>query len=91
MTQRTGFVLHVRPDRIEEYVRVHAAVARDARRPARRRDPQLHDLQGRHWCSGFESDDPAASDTAAQEVCTRWQDEMAALLAERVPTLAAGA
>jgi Uncharacterized conserved protein len=35
----------------------------------------------------FEADDLAAAELylSQQEVCTRWQDEMAALLEERVP------
>ena len=89
MTQRTGFVLHVRPDRIEEYVRTHANVwpeMLDALRGAGIRNYTIF-RAGNSVFGYFESDDPAASERylAAQEVCTRWQDEMAALLAERVP------
>ena len=89
MTQRTGFVLHVRPDRIEEYVQAHANVwpeMLDALRGAGIRNYTIF-RAGNSVFGYFESDDLAASERhlAAQEVCTRWQDEMAQLLAERVP------
>ncbi len=81
MTQRTGFVLHVRPDRIEEYVRAHADVwpeMLDALRGAGIRNYTIF-RAGNSVFGYFESDDLAASERylAAQEVCTRWQDEMA--------------
>jgi L-rhamnose mutarotase len=89
MTQRTGFVLHVRPDRIDDYVAAHAAVwpeMLDALRGAGIRNYTI--FRAGHSVFGyFEADDLAAAAAylATQEVCTRWQDAMAPLLAERVP------
>jgi L-rhamnose mutarotase len=89
MTQRNGFVLHVRPERIEQYVDAHASVwpeMLDALRDAGIRNYTIF-RAGNSVFGYFESDDLAASERylAAQEVCTRWQDEMAQLLADRVP------
>jgi L-rhamnose mutarotase len=89
MTQRTGFVLHVRPDRIDDYVAAHAAVwaeMLDALRGAGIRNYTIF-RDGTTVFGYFEADDLAAAERylAAQEVCTRWQDAMAPLLAQRVP------
>jgi L-rhamnose mutarotase len=89
MTQRTGFVLHVRPDRIDDYVEAHRNVwpeMLDALRSAGIRNYTIF-RDGCNVFGYFEADDldAAAHFLAAQEVNTRWQDSMAELLAERVP------
>ena len=89
MTQRTAFVLRVRPDRIEEYVEAHARVwpeMLDALRAAGFRNYTIF-RHGNEMFGYFESDDPgaAAAYMEAQDVNTRWQDAMADLLEERVP------
>jgi L-rhamnose mutarotase len=89
MTQRTGFVLHVRPDRIEEYVEAHRHVwpeMLDALRGAGIRNYTIF-RAGETVFGYFEADDLQAADRflAAQDVSTRWQDAMADLLQERVP------
>jgi L-rhamnose mutarotase len=89
MTQRTAFVLRVRPDKIDEYVDAHANVWPEMRQA-------LHDSGIRNYSifkagnqvfGYFESDDlqRTAAYLDTQEVNTRWQDAMAALLEERVP------
>jgi L-rhamnose mutarotase len=89
MTQRTGFVLHVKPDRIEEYVEAHRNVwpeMLDALRGAGIGNYTIF-RTGTDVFGYFEADDLEAAERylAQQEVCTRWQDAMAPLLAERVP------
>lgn len=89
MTQRTGFVLHVRPDKIDEYVHAHRNVwpeMLDALRTAGIRNYTIF-RDGNNVFGYFEADDldAAARSLAAQEVNGRWQDAMAQLLAERVP------
>jgi len=89
MTQRTGFVLHVRPDRIDEYVDAHRNVwpeMLDALRGAGIRNYTIF-RAGDSVFGYFEAEDLEAAEQylAQQEVCTRWQDAMAQLLAERVP------
>ena len=89
MTQRSGFVLHVRPDRIDEYVEAHARVwpeMLDALRTAGIRNYTIF-RAGTTVFGYFEADDLEAAGRflAEQPVCTRWQDAMAELLAERVP------
>jgi L-rhamnose mutarotase len=88
MTQRTGFVLHVRPDKIGEYVEAHRDVwpeMLDALRAAGIRNYTIF-RSGTSVFGYFEADDldAAARQMAAQEVNTRWQDAMAELLDERV-------
>ena len=89
MTQRSAFVLRVRPDKIDEYVEAHRKVWPEmlaALREAGLRNYTIfrHDNEVFGY---FESDDleAAAANMAAQEVNARWQDTMAQLLEERVP------
>jgi L-rhamnose mutarotase len=87
--ERTGFVLRVRPDRIDEYVAAHRAVwpeMRDALRDAGIRNYTIF-RAGTTVFGYFEADDLAAAARylEAQEVSARWQDAMAGLLEERVP------
>ena len=89
MTQRTAFVLQVRPERIEEYVRAHRAVwpeMLDALRGAGIRNYTIF-RNGTQMFGYFEADDleAAARYLAEQDVSTRWQDAMADLLEQRVP------
>jgi L-rhamnose mutarotase len=89
VTQRSAFVLHVRPDKIDEYVAEHARVwpeMLEALRAAGIRNYSIF-RAGNHVFGYFEADDleAAARYLDAQEVSTRWQDHMAAMLEERVP------
>jgi L-rhamnose mutarotase len=81
MTQRSAFVLRVRPERIEEYVHAHRHVwpeMLDALRSAGIRNYTIF-RHGNQMFGYFESDD-----LAEQEVSGRWQDAMAGLLEQRV-------
>ena len=89
MSQRSAFVLHVRPDRIDEYIAAHREVwpeMLDALRAAGIRNYSIF-RAGTDVFGYFESDDLAAAERylAAQEVSAHWQDAMAGLLQERVP------
>jgi L-rhamnose mutarotase len=89
MTQRSAFILQVRPERIEEYVHAHRHVwpeMLDALRSAGIRNYTI--FRHRNQMFGYlESDDleAAARYLAEQEVSERWQDAMAELLEQRVP------
>jgi L-rhamnose mutarotase len=89
MTQRTGFVLRVKPDRIDDYVAAHRAVWPDMLAALKEAGIGNYTIfrAGTAVFGYFECDDPAraAAYLGAQEVCTRWQDSMAELLEERVP------
>jgi L-rhamnose mutarotase len=89
MTQRSAFVLRVRPDKVDEYVEAHRNVwpeLLEALRGAGIRNYTIF-RSGNEMFGYFESDDldAAAALMAAQEVNARWQDAMAELLEERVP------
>jgi L-rhamnose mutarotase len=89
MTQRTAFVLRVRPDKIEEYVRAHREVwpeMLEALRGAGIRNYTIF-RDGNQVFGYFEADDLGAAERylARQDVSTRWQDTMAELLEQRVP------
>jgi len=89
MTERSAFVLRVRPERIDDYLESHGNVwpeMLDALRGAGIRNYTIF-RSGNDVFGYFESDDleRAAAYMAAQEVSTRWQDAMAELLEERVP------
>jgi len=89
MSERSAFVLRVRPDRISEYVEAHANVwpeMLEALRAAGIRNYTIF-RAGTEVFGYFESDDleAAAASMEAQEVNTRWQNAMAELLEERVP------
>ena len=89
MTQRAGFVLHVRPNRIDAYVEAHRRVwpeMLDALREAGIRTYTIF-RAGEDVFGYFEADDLEAADRflAGQEVSARWQDAMAEFLQERVP------
>ena len=81
MTQRSAFVLDVRPDQIEAYIEAHRAVwpeMLEALRSAGIRNYTIF-RHGNEMFGYFESDDleAAAAFMARQEVATRWQDAMA--------------
>ena len=86
---RSGFVLHVKPERIDEYVEAHRAVWPEMLAALRESGIGNYTIfrAGTTVFGYFESDDleATAEYLAAQEVCTRWQDAMAELLEERVP------
>jgi L-rhamnose mutarotase len=89
MTERSGFVLHVRPGRIDDYLAAHRAVwpeMLDALRASGVRNYTIF-RSGNSVFGYFEADDLEASGRylAAQEVSARWQDTMAELLEDRVP------
>jgi L-rhamnose mutarotase len=89
MTQRSAFVLRVRPDRIDEYVSAHRDVwpeMLDALRAAGIRNYTIF-RDGSRVFGYFEADDLEAAGRylAEQDVSHRWQDAMADLLEERVP------
>ena len=89
MTQRSAFVLRVRPEKFDDYVTAHSSVwpeMLDALRGAGIRNYTIF-RAGNQVFGYFETDELAATEQylAQQEVCTRWQDHMAALLEERVP------
>ena len=89
MTERCGFVLHVRPEKIDEYEAAHRRVwpeMLDALRSAGIRNYTIF-KSGTSVFGYFEADDldAAARYLAAQDVSARWQDAMAELLQDRVP------
>jgi L-rhamnose mutarotase len=89
MTQRTGFALSVKPDRIDDYVAAHRAVWPEMLAALSESGIRNYTIfrAGTTVFGYFECEDrdAAARYLAEQDVCTRWQDEMADLLEERVP------
>jgi len=89
MSQRSAFVLRVRPDKVDEYVEAHRNVwpeMLEALRGAGIRNYTIF-RNGNEMFGYFESHDlvAAGAHMAAQDVNARWQDAMAELLDERVP------
>lgn len=89
MTERSAFVLHVHPDRIDEYVAAHREVWPEMLQALTDAGIRNYSIfrAGTDVFGYFESDDlaAAAAHMAAQEISTRWQDHMAPLLDQRVP------
>ena len=89
MTQRSAFVLRIRPDRVDDYVEAHRAVWPEMLDALRRAGIRNYSIfrAGNEVFGYFEADDLAAAARYldAQEVSARWQDAMAELLEERVP------
>lgn len=89
MTKRSAFVLHVRPDKLDEYVEAHREVWPELLAALRAAGIRNYTIfrNGNEMFGYFEADDleAAGSYLAAQEVNARWQDAMAGLLEERVP------
>jgi L-rhamnose mutarotase len=89
MTQRAAFVLHVKPDKLDEYIDAHAHVWPEMLQALRDAGIRNYSIfrSGTDVFGYFESDDldKAATYMEAQEVNARWQDAMAELLEQRVP------
>ena len=89
MTQRSAFVLRVRPERLNEYVETHRRVWPEMLDALRRAGIRNYTIfrHGNEMFGYFEADDLEAAGRylEAQEVVSRWQDAMAELLEERVP------
>jgi L-rhamnose mutarotase len=89
MTRRTGFVLRVKPDKVDEYVRAHREVWPELLAALKGAGIRNYTIfrAGNQMFGYFESDDLERAEAylAAQEVSARWQDAMADLLEERVP------
>jgi L-rhamnose mutarotase len=89
MTERSGFVLQVKPDRVDEYLEAHRDVWPEMLAALRTAGICNYTIfrAGNEMFGYFEADDleAAASYLASQEVSARWQDTMAELLDERVP------
>jgi L-rhamnose mutarotase len=89
MTQRSAFVLRIRPEKTEEYVAAHRSVwpeLLDALRAAGIRNYTIFQ-DGNQVFGYFEAVDLEAAGRymADQDVSHRWQDAMAELLEDRVP------
>lgn len=88
MTQRTAFILRVRPDRVDEYVRAHRDVWPEMLAALENAGIRNYTIfrAGNEMFGYFESDDLEAAKAylGAQEVNARWQDAMAELLEQRV-------
>jgi L-rhamnose mutarotase len=89
MTQRSAFVLRVRPDKIDEYVEAHRTVWPEMLEALGKAGIRNYTIfrHGNEVFGYFEADDLEAASAymEAQEVNGRWQDTMAKLLEERVP------
>jgi L-rhamnose mutarotase len=89
MTQRTAFVLTVRPEKIEEYLDAHREVWPEMLNALRGAGIRNYTIfrDGNRMFGYFEAEDLAAAQEylGNQAVSTRWQDEMAELLDQRVP------
>jgi len=88
MTQRSAFVLRVRPEKLEAYLDAHRAVWPELLEALRNAGIRNYTIfrNGNEMFGYFESEDleRAGSYLASQEVNARWQDAMAELLEERV-------
>jgi L-rhamnose mutarotase len=89
MTQRQGFVLRVRPERVDAYVEAHRNVWPEMLQALRDAGIRNYTIfrTGNEMFGYFEAEnlERAAEHLAAQEVNARWQDAMAELLEDRVP------
>ena len=89
MAQRSAFVLHVRPDRVDEYIRAHREVWPEMLAALREAGIRNYTIfrHGSQMFGYFEADDleAAARHLERQDVSVRWQNAMAELLEQRVP------
>jgi L-rhamnose mutarotase len=89
MTQRVGFVLRVKPDRVDEYVLAHREVWPEMLQALKDAGIRNYTIfrAGNEMFGYFETDDLARAETylGTHEINARWQDAMAELLEERVP------
>ena len=88
MTERSAFVLRVRPDKLDEYIRAHREVWPEMLEAISAASIRNYTIfrEGNQMFGYFEADDLAAAGRylATQDVSARWQDAMAELLEERV-------
>lgn len=88
MTERVGFLLEVKPERIEEYVESHREVWPEMLAALEAAGIRNYTIfrAGTRVFGYFETDDREASERylAQQPVCARWQDRMAEFLVRRV-------
>ena len=89
MTERSAFVLRIRPDKVDEYVEAHLNVWPELLAALHASGIRNYSIfrNGNEVFGYFETDDlaAAASFMEGQEINARWQDTMAGLLEERVP------
>jgi len=89
MTQRTAFVLSVRPDKIDQYIQAHKEVWPEMLGALREAGIRNYTIfrHGNEMFGYFEAEDldAAANHLERQQISTRWQDAMAELLDQRVP------
>ena len=88
MADRVGFVLEVKPERIDEYVEAHREVWPEMLAALKEAGIRNYTIfrAGARVFGYFETDDREATERylAGQAVSARWQDHMAELLAARV-------
>jgi L-rhamnose mutarotase len=89
MSERRGFVLRVKPDKVDEYVAAHRAVwpeMLEALSAAGIRNYTIFRAENEMF-GYFETDDLDRAERflATREVSARWQDAMAELLVDRAP------
>ena len=88
MGERVGFVLEVKPERIDDYVAAHGEVWPEMLAALKGAGIRNYTIfrAGTRVFGYFETDDREASERflAEQPVCARWQDAMAEYLAARV-------
>ncbi|HEV2590267.1 MAG TPA: L-rhamnose mutarotase [Gaiellaceae bacterium] len=89
MSERRGFVLRVKPGKVDEYVAAHRDVwpeMLEALSAAGIRNYTIFRTANEMF-GYFEADDLGRAERhlAAQEVSARWQNAMAELLLDRVP------
>jgi L-rhamnose mutarotase len=88
MTQRVGFLLRVKPYRVDEYVLAHRDVWPEMLQALKDAGIRNYTIfrAGNEMFGYFETDDLAATEMylSAQDANARWQDAMADFLDERV-------
>ena len=89
MTERRGFVLRVKPERVDEYVAAHQEVWPEMLEALSAAGIHNYTIfrSGNEMFGYFEAHDLERAERflASQEVSARWQDAMAELLVARVP------
>ncbi len=88
MPERVGFVLSVKPDKIDEYAAAHDAVWPEMLAALKGAGISNYSIfrAGTQVFGYFETDDRAATEAylADQPVCAKWQDAMAGFLEQRI-------
>jgi L-rhamnose mutarotase len=89
MSERRGFVLRVKPERVEQYVAAHQEVWPEMLRALSAAGIRNYTIfrSDNEMFGYFETDDLERAERylAAQPVSARWQDAMGELLVDRVP------